>query len=159
MSQLSYNQYQDAALAGMKADIGNDDVMSLKAEEALLDGHLCVIGTSELQGKLPAAAADITNIQKFGGVVVRSLAREMNAAGAANYGIGEMAPAMKKGRIWVVVETAIVVGTSTVNVRYAGVGQKGAFRADAVSSETAVLPNARWVKGTAGAGLALLELI
>jgi hypothetical protein len=160
MSQTSYPQYQDPAIAGQKADIGNDDVVSANADDAALDGHFLTLGAGEGKCKQPAAAADITNVQKALGVAVRSLAREMEIGNTdpAQYKAGAMVPVMKKGRLWVVVEDAITVGTSTVNVRYAGTGNKGAFLGAAVAMETAVLDGAKWIKGTSGAGLALLEL-
>jgi hypothetical protein len=58
--------------------------------------------------------------------------------------------------VWVEFEDAPSVGTQP-SVRYAGVGEKGAFVSTPVVDETALLPNSK-VLATAAGNLALIEI-
>ncbi len=157
--QTSYSIDQAAAFAGMKGDGAPvQDVVTGENAAAVLFGSYACLDSAVGSIKAPAAAVDITAIGKQVGVVLAKQDMVSSASGSAQYPAKSAVPVMKKGRVWVTVEDAITVGTSTVNVRYAGTGNKGAFAGAAVSSETAVLPGARWLSNTTGAGVALLEI-
>jgi hypothetical protein len=67
--------------------------------------------------------------------------------------------AMRKGRIKVASETAVVEqGPVYVRVVAAGAEVRGAFRGSADANDCALLDGARWVSTTSGAGIAELEI-
>lgn len=66
------------------------------------------------------------------------------------------APVRRQGRIWVETETALDP-TDTVFMRHTN-GIPGAFRNDNAAGEAAAVTGARCIVGTAGAGVALLEV-
>jgi hypothetical protein len=160
MSQLSYAVDQAVAFAGMLADAGmvQDVVTGENLSAAIPFGVMTAIGAGANQIALPAAAGDVTDVKKLVGVAIAHQAMESSASGLPQYAPNSAVNVLKKGRVWVQVENAVTRGTSDVHVRYAGVGQRGGFRGAAVASETAVLPNAKWLSSTTGAGLALLEI-
>lgn len=157
MSQTSYSVDQPVAKAGMLADLSFKDVVTRSNAAAVLVGKLVSLD-GEGKCKAPAAATDITNATLAQGVVLSQHAMESSASGAPQYPAKSAVPVARKARVWVETEDAITVGTSSVNVRYAGTGDKGSFAGAPVTNETAVLPNARWVQGNSAAGLALLEI-
>lgn len=122
----------------------------------------CVVTKGAADGEIvhPDAAGEITSELVVRGVAIASHEMESKEDGEdPGYVAGSVVPVMRKGRVWVKAEDTITEGTSTVNVRYAGTGQKGALRGALVTSETAVLPKAKWKTSTTGAGqLAILEI-
>jgi len=81
-------------------------------------------------------------------------------AGIDGYPVGSSMNVLTRGCIWVQSETAVNV-TQPVYVRsVAGATeQKGAFRSTVDGSDLQLVPNARWVKGTSAAGLAVVEFM
>lgn len=162
MSQTSVAE-QALGFPGMKADSGNDDVISRIAEGALVDGTLAVVGTSvDTEAKAPTAGADVTTLTSLRGVVLHSHARESGAAANPSYADGDMVSLMRSGRVLVKVEEA-VTPASPVFVRHAaGAGGTvlGAFRASADTATASQLPvsAAKYVSSAAPGGLAVLEL-
>lgn len=155
--QLSYDAEMQKARPGMEGDTSFSDIVTAKNTSEKGYHGLMVAQNGEDGFKAPAAATDITTSPL--GVVACAHDMESNRdSDEPHYDEKFPVNVLRKGRIWVRTEGTITVGTSTVNVRYAGTGEKGAFAGTAVSMETAVLPNARWVKGVTGAGLALLEI-
>lgn len=134
MAQLTYTEEQDVAFAGLLYDIGFTDIVSGVSQEASASipfGIVIVRGTIDDGVKLPTAEADIPR-----GVTVHSLAYEMDVTIDEN-GVRPkaMINVLRRGRIWVPVETDVVPGDKP-HVRYAGTGQAGALRNSAVSGET-----------------------
>ncbi len=166
MSQLSYSVNQSAAKIGQLADLGlAKDIVTGEnsgSGEVALFGHFMSKGTGDNGVKRPAAAADITDLKLAKGVVVASEAIVSNPAVVdPQYPEKSAVSIMKKGRIWVVAEDAVTAGTSGVHVRYAGTGNKGAFRGASVVAETAQLQDAqaKWITSTSAPGqLAILEI-
>lgn len=158
MSQTSVAE-QAAALPGMKADMGFDDVLSRIGEVAVPFGKLVVLGTDkDKQCKLPTVATDITDVTKPLGVSLKSHAMESNSAGDPTYDIKDMVSVLHKGRVYVKVEQA-VVPTDSVYVRYAAGGNGlGSFGNSAGTSERALLAGARYLSTAAADGLAIVEL-
>ena len=158
MSQTSYVE-QGQLLAGMKADTGFDDVLSALAEGAVPFGRFLAAGTdAERQVKLPALATDITNKKALRGIAVHTHAIESEYQGSnpAEYKDEAAVSYIRKGRIAVEVDEAVST-TDAVFVRFAG-GNEGKFRSDADGSNAAELANARYVKGTTGPGIAIIEV-
>lgn len=166
MSQLSYSVNQSAAKIGQLADLGlaKDIVTGYNpaSGEVALFGHFMTKGTGANDVKRPAAAADITDLKLARGVVIASEAIVSDPSVVdPQYPVKSAPSILKKGRIWVVAEDAITAGTSGVHVRYAGTGNKGAFRGAAVVGETGQLQDAqaKWLSSTTAPGqLALLEI-
>jgi hypothetical protein len=110
--------------------------------------------------KVPASAANVA--QAIG--VVQYKATELPPADTTvnDYAADTVVPVQNDGDIWVVCEEAMAL-TDDVYVRWVtGTGtQLGAVRNDADTSGTdraALLPNARVVKASTGAGVVLLRI-
>lgn len=104
--------------------------------------------------RLPRQSTDVTSNRALG-VALCDKAREENSGA---FRASTMVPVLTKGRCWVEVEEAVTVD-STVHVRYAAGGNGiGSFGDTTGSSERAALAGARYLKGAAANGLALLEL-
>ena len=154
--QTSYSVDQSAGKEGLKYDLGHSDVVTKNNDtDKLLIGKLVAKGAEELEAKAPAAATDIT--ADAIGVVLSVHDVESSDETEPSLPVGKPASIMKKGRVWVKVESAVVYGQA-VHVRYAGAGSKGAFRGAAVADETAVLPNAKFLSSAGIGELAVLEV-
>lgn len=162
MAQLSYQQNIPVGTVGQIADISFvKDVLSKGNPDAVVYfGRLVTKGVGDDDVAPPGAATDITDLKLVQGIVLASHSAVALPDGITepHYQTASAVPVMRKGRVWVAVETAIVLGTSTVNARYAGTGTPGSFRGAAVTNETAVVPNAIWKSSTAAAGVAVLQI-
>lgn len=169
--QTSYSiNLSAAAYPGQIADNSQVvDRLSAKAVAAALPyGLLAVVDSSNtedfanLAAKLPAASTDITTVGKALGVVVADQARAQNpAVSSAQYPQYAVVPCGRKGRYWVVAESAVVDG-HPVYVRWQtgdNGTQPGAFGGvlDTSVVGNAALPGAVW-RGSYSAGFAVVEL-
>ncbi len=125
VAQLSYPEDQAIGIPGALADIGNNDVLSRLAEDALIPfGRFITVGTDkDTQGKLPSIATDITDIKKALGISVHSHARESVKDQESGYKITESMSVLHKGRIFMAVEEAMD-SDSLVFVRFSGKQQE-----------------------------------
>ena len=165
MSQSSVVE-QGVALPGMKYSLDKAErILSYAAEGRLFFGRFASLGTDkELQAKVPAAAADITDLKLKRGVVLQEHTVE-NKADGLEPGAEDKRPAniMTKGMVHVVCEADVVVGDD-VYVRHTadgGLDLLGAF-APATGTGLALLADARWHKDSQlvdGRRLAVLELL
>lgn len=155
--QTAYPGSIPVALEGQIADNSNDDVTSKVAHESITAGRF-VARQANGRVKLPAAATDVTS-GAAEGFAVLDTAREgaYGTGGSAPWVAGDVVPVLRKGRIYVVPETAFNEGEA-VHVRYAGVGNAGAVRNAAVASETAILPSAVFRNSGSASGLAIVEI-
>jgi len=128
MSQTDYNE-MGAAIEGAPYDLSEQEVDSYFAEEELPFGHVVAKGTADNQALLPAASSD----PLVG--VVRHVHMSEDALGTTGVLAGNMVSVCRKGRLWMVSETAATKGQGC-HVRYAGSGAKGAVRNATVSMET-----------------------
>jgi hypothetical protein len=156
MSQTSYSINQDAALEGQLADSGIKDVMSYTAEEDLKFGRAVLQGTADGQCLLPAG-----NITGLLGVAIHQH-KEQGLVGSqdAKYLEGDSVNVLKKGRMWVKVEEA-VVAQDPVYVRHTTGGggtELGAFRKSADTSTAAVVSGMKYLTSADAAALALIEV-
>jgi len=159
MSQTSYEIDMNIAFEDMLADSSQTkNVLSLNNKDsAVFIGKVVSKGTGEDEIIHPAAAADITDVKKVRGLVLHSHALESQAGSAeASFPQNYSVPVLHKGRVWVKFEDAPSALVQP-SVRYAGVGQKGAFVSTPVGGETALLPNSK-VLYTAPGNLALIEI-
>ena len=127
------------------------DVLSALAVSAKVPYGVLVVadtansgGFDNLAAKVPAATTDITNVGSALGVVLADQARAQDPAETvATYPINSALPCLRKGRVWVLSETAVTDGAPAF-VRFSANGalvQLGAFRADA---DTTSGPVAIW---------------
>lgn len=155
--QTTYAAGITAALEGQIADSGRTDVTSKVAHESITAGRFTARQANG-RVKLPTQATDITG-GVAEGFAALDTAREgaLGTGGSAPWVAGDVVPVLRKGRIYVVPETAFNEGEA-VHVRYGGVGDKGAVRNAAVASETAILPSAVFRNSGSASGLAIVEI-
>ena len=152
MPQLTYTLEHDAGVAGGVANAQLTNTRSRIAAEAIPFG---VFVRRETNGRvaLPAAASDVNGVGALG-VSVRSQQRAPAALDdVLQYEIGDIVNILDFGTVWVMPEDAVSEGAPAF-VRFAtGAGgtQLGAFRSDAVASESVELPGSTY-EATAGAG-------
>lgn len=162
MSQLDYTIDQQAGFEGELADLSLKDVETGLAEGEVLIGKLVTQGTVLGQVKHPTTAAGITDKKLVKGVAVHHHAMESsypNGSGTYSYLDKAAVNVGRKVRVWVKPENVVTASTSVVEARYAGVGDKGAFRAGNVAGETAAVPEAKFRTSTTAIGqLAILEI-
>lgn len=154
---------------GQIADLSNHDILSASATLAAMQyGTLGVtdesntLGFDQLAVKAPALAADVTTVGAQLGVVVADVARAQNPAFPnPMYPQYASVPLMRKGRIYVAAETAMLDGSNPF-VRFAANGLllPGNFRNDADTGKAIQMPVGQAiVRGTTtGAGFAVIEL-
>jgi hypothetical protein len=102
----------------------------------------------------PTQATDVT--ARFRGITLRDETRK-NGTG---YESGDPVVLLRRGLVWVEVEGA-VTEDGDVYCRHTANGGNtvlGKFRADADTTNAALVPSAKFRSTTAGAGLALIEL-
>ena len=109
-------------------------------------GGTFTAGFGAMLGPIDAAAAGV-------------VAFENTRAAGASYAVGEMAPVVSQGRVWVDSETAAPEGAPVFVRMVAGEGESlGAVRHTPDSTDCALLRGARFVKTIAAAGRTLVEL-
>jgi len=137
--------------------------------EAGINFGLCVVqdkgalaaGGDDNLAHLPTLVAQVTTVGTVLGVTVHTQAIEQAVLNANNVGypLASAMSVLRRGRIWVVVEDAVIADAQAYVRAIAGAGeQSGAFRSDADTADAGLLPGSRF-KLTAGAGeLTILEL-
>lgn len=154
MSQTSVTQYGAAAYMGMLADLSDNDIVSYAAEGAVLIGRTVRLGTSKdkqvIQSTTGAGQGALVT-----GFAVHDHAREQSAAGLVQYADKETVSVIKRGRLWVETQDAVVGGT-VANLHLAS----GKFTDEAVAAgiEAITQLSVRFVTSTSGAGLAIVEI-
>ena len=156
MPQLTYTFEMQPAFAGMKAESVEDTVRSYVNEGAAAPfGVVFVQGSSDEAAALPSAAS------QFALGVAHHTHAYAHQGLAGDLGIDTqcMANVMRKGTVWVKVETAVAPGDPAFYRHTApGVEQLGALRNDADVANADALGDSKFLT-TAGAGeLALLEV-
>ncbi len=150
MSQLDYNVNMDIAFEGMLADANLEHADSGLAEGSNLEFGLGVKkGTSDNQFAPLAAAAD-----KFEGVLIHRHREEGDLLDKQAVSV------LRRGRIYVLVEEAVVKGDAAFVRAVATTGERaGAFRKSADGTDTIDLTGVAVFKTSAEAGeLAILEV-
>jgi len=109
----------------------------------------------------PIVATDITDIKKILGITVHTQAIEQfyQSPGGAGYALNKEMSICKKSRVWVVVETAVTVITQPyARFTVAGSTVLGAIRGDDDSGKAAAIPTAKFYRGAAANGYAVLDI-
>ena len=157
MSQTFYAINQPAAMAGMLYDLGENDVVSaVNNTQAVPFGVAMVQGTLDNECHLPASAGDLA--KTLGVSVLVQTKEQALVTSIVNYPVGSDVSILRKGRVWVQVEEA-VVAFSPVFVRFAaGSGtQLGAFRASADTATAGQISGCVYRSSAAAGGFAVVE--
>lgn len=161
--QTSVLNQMPIGVAGQLADLHTEefgDVMSATSQEASAEipfGVMVQPGTSDDGVKLLSGAGGT----KMGGVVVFSNSYDAPVQlGSTGLKPGVTFDRLRKGRIIVLCEEAVVANTSAVHVRHttATTEQVGAFRATASAGKTFTLTGAKWLTSAGAGEPAVLEV-
>lgn len=161
MSQTAYTVEPAVGFRGLLAD-PNDDSFAIP----LANGAAAAVGFGIMVRRDVTNPEDqFDNFSATGqapvGILVHTQAQENpNLAGDLGVDQLEVASVLRRGRIWVRVEEAVSVGDPVFFRHTAGAGgsELGAFRNDADTATCDQVTSAAWLQGSAGAGVALLEL-
>ena len=156
--QTSYSINQGISQAGMLADLGNNDVVS---KYDTLDSLGVAFGLGLAQGAaddqvhLPSASTD-----KFVGISVLVQHKEQQlGTGLVNYKQGDMISVLRKGRVWVQVDSAVVAGAPVFCRFAAGSGSVlGSFRADADTGSASQVMGSVFTSSAVAGGLAIVDI-
>lgn len=162
MGQTSYSiNISAVAFPGQPADLGvKDKTTALAVAAAVPYGVLAVrdlTNTSawNVAGKVPSTSGSITTLGSILGVVMADQGRAQDPSVAvATLPINSAMSILRTGRIWVLVEEAVVAGDQAF-ARFASGGggtQLGAFRKSADTATAVAVPGAYYVSTQASAG-------
>jgi hypothetical protein len=148
--QTTMTNYQPAGFAGMLDGIGPRNVRSYAAEEIIPAAYPVKLGTTK-----DAEVLKTTSGALAVGFAVLDQAREQTSAGAVQFSQYETVNVLTQGRLWVETSDAVVAG-AVANLTVA----TGKLTDEAVTTgiEAFTQFTARFVTGTTGAGLALVEI-
>ena len=160
--QVTYPKDMALAFEGANAD-GSTDSFGISASNtaaASFFGRACLaVATDGEQFVQPTGTAGT-----FLGVLQHSHAIEQDevVAGAAGLPVNHPGRVVRRGRVWVVAEDVIDDLTDGVFYRHTSPGALpealGRFRKDADTADATLIPGARWVRVTTGAGqLTIIE--
>ena len=154
MSQTSVTQYGAAGFAGLIADSMFTDKMSYSAEAAVPFGVPVQLGTNK-ERQVKVLTTSVGQAALAVGISVATQAVEQTAAGVAAYADKETVSVMKRGRIWVTTNDAVVAG-AVANLVLAN----GTFTDEVVAAgiEAFTQFSAKFITGTTAAGLAIVEI-
>lgn len=150
MAQTTISQYGSAAFKGMLDGIGSHLVRSYAAEEAIPVGYPVKLGTSPEKEVLKATAgAGVI------GFALHDHAREQSSAGVVQYAQYETVSVLTSGRMWVETDDAVVAG-ATANLKVSN----GKLTDESVTTgiEAFTQVDVKFITGTTGAGLAIVEI-
>lgn len=150
MSQTSVSQYGAASFKGMLDGIGSRQIRSYAAEEIIPVAYPVKLGTNKEAEVLKATAG--------AGVIGWALhdhAREQTSAGVVQYAQYETVSVLTQGRVWVETDDAVVAG-ATANLKTSN--GKVTDEAVAAGIEAFTQVSVKFLTGTTGAGLALVEI-
>lgn len=148
--QTTISQYGAAAFKGMLDGIGPRDVSSYAAEEAVPVAYPVKLGTDPAKEVLKATAgAGVV------GFALHDYARVQDSSGVVQYAALETVSVLKKGRMWVETDDAVVAG-ATANLKVAN--GKCTDEAVAAGIEAFTQISVKFVTATSGAGLAIVEI-
>lgn len=154
MSQTTVTQYGAAGFAGLLADNGDNNIMSYSAEGAIGFGVPVTLGTNK-ERQVLATNGNVGQGALSVGIAVSGIVEQTSSAGVAAYVATDTVGVLKQGRIWVNTEDAVVAG-AVANLKLAS----GKFTDEAVAAgiEAFTQFSARFITGTTGPGLAIVEI-
>ncbi len=158
MSQTSYAQRFTPSIAGQ---------LSCPLQEAVLDSKINALAmpagifvcrdAADDAVKVPAAAGDVTSTGC--GFVKHDMAKERQASQTVDFPAKNGVTVMRRGRMWVLCETAAAYG-GQVYVRITASGgntQLGKVRNDADTAAATALTGCRFIRTIGAAGLVEIE--
>jgi hypothetical protein len=148
--QSTISQYGAAAFKGMLDGLNSRDVSSFAAEEAIPVSYPVRLGTNKEAEVLKATTGANTV-----GFALHDQARQQDSNGLVQYAQYETVSVLKKGRVWLETTDAVVAG-ATANLTVAT--GKVTDEPVAAGIEAFTQINVKFVTGTTGAGLALVEI-
>ena len=154
MSQTTVTQYGAAGFAGLLYDTGETDVLSYSAEGIVGFGVPVKLGTN----KERQTAALTTSAGQGALAVGISLAThtiEQTSAGAAQYADKQSVSMLKRGRVWMLTNDAVVAGA---NANLVLANSTVTDEAVAAGIEAFTQFSAKFITGTSAAGLAVVEI-
>lgn len=153
MSQTTVTQNGAAGFAGLINDISDNDVMSYSAEAAIGFGVPVQLGTDPAR-QVKALTTAIGQAALARGIAVAGIV-EQTSGGVAAYAASQSVGVMKRGRIWVNTDDAVVAGAKA-NLKLSS----GLFTDEAVAAgiEAFTLFTATFITATSAAGLAVVEI-
>jgi hypothetical protein len=154
MSQTSVELYGKAGFAGQIYDTMFTDKMSYSAEGAVPFGAIVRLGTNK-ERQVAAVGTGAGQAALAIGVAVMTYATEQDASGNVGYGNTQTVSVMKRGRIWVKTNDAVVAGAAA-NLNLSN----GTVTDEAVAAGIEAFTNfsAKFITGTTAAGLAVVEI-
>ncbi len=158
MSQTAYPLEAAVAFPGMLGEGGKEFSISRANEDAVAigAGRPVVVGTDpETQAALPSSAGET-----FLGITTAKHGRErLDLVGAASFRQNENMEIVRKGRVWVTVEEAVVYG-DPVFFRHTDNGPllAGGWRNDTAAGEADAVPEAIFASTAAIDTVALIEI-
>lgn len=153
MSQTSVTQYGQAGFPGQIYDTMFTDKMSYSAEGAVPFGAVVRLGTNK-ERQVAAVGTGAGQGALAIGVAVMTYVTEQDSSGNVGYGNTQTVSVMKRGRIWVNTDDAVVAG-SAANLKLSN----GKFTDEVVAAGIEATGfNARFITGTTAAGLAVVEI-
>lgn len=152
--QSSVTMYGAASTVGMLADTQFTDKMSYSAEAAIGFGVPVQLGTNK-ERQVKVLTTSVGQAALAVGISVASMVVEQSSAGVAQYAQYDTVPVLKKGRIWVTTDDAVVAG-ATANLKLSS----GLFTDEAVAAgiEAFTQFSAKFLTATSGSALALVEI-
>ena len=154
MSQTTVTQYGNAGMAGQLYDTGFTDTVSYSAEGAVGFGVPVQLGTTkDRQVKVLTTSAGQAALAV--GISQHTYSVEQSSAGVVQYADKQSVSMLKRGRIWVNTDDAVVAG-AVANLKLSS----GLFTDEAVAAgiEAFTQISVRFVTGTTAAGLAVVEV-
>lgn len=154
MSQTSVTQYGAAGFAGLIADSMFTDKMSYSAEGAVSFGVPVALGTNK-ERQVIELTTSVGQAALAVGISVATQAVEQTTAGVVEYVTKDTVSVMKRGRIWIATDDAVVAG-AVANLKLSS----GLFTDEVVATgiEAFTQFSAKFITGTTAAGLAIVEI-
>lgn len=152
-AQTTYDLYARIGVEGMIARNSDSEVANKGALEVIPFGRAVVRGTSDETTRLP-----VDTNSKFIGVALHIHALENPVGGeVSSYAVKEVVSVLRRGQVYVKTEQAVVPG-DPVYFRFAGTGDKGAFRKDADTANAKLIPGATFETTADANGLAVIRI-
>ena len=153
MSQTTITQYGNAGIAGLLYDLVDNDVMSFSAEAAVGLGVPVKLGTNK-ERQVGVLTTSVGQAALAYGISVAGIL-EQSSAGVVAYADKQSVGVLKRGRIWVNTDDAVVAGAKA-NLKLSS----GLFTDEVVGAgiEAFTLFTATFITSTTAAGLAVVEI-
>ena len=156
VAQDTFNQYRDNAYEGQVSDIGQNDIVSRVIETAAIGFGKPVVNGSGSRSVVGVSGSTVAGDIK--GFSVRSMAVENNASDVAEYGVGDVASVLRRGRIFVkCVDGATKDDSVFVVINVAGGDALGDLRGSADSTNTIQLTNVKWIDDVAAGAIGEIQ--